>query len=309
MRTFGKRREPASPRQIQMSGERDTDRPFQMHPGDAEAPQTLPRHAKRLDLAGQADCVSSDVRGALSLAIRNIVLPRLVAARNAHDMALATHGRSITEQDIAALLSHVTTADQHLCEAMLTVLRLRGVSRQDVLLDLFQPVAQRLGEQWLSDECSFADVTLGVSRLIRLLRSDLMPRAIPHMKPQGLRILIASMPGEQHTFGGAVADDLFRSAGWDTMQWSGQDAAMLDAVVASSPFDIIGLSICNPALLLDLSGLAARLRRTCSGRATMLIAGGHAFGNIMAEPHAHGVDAIVLDVRQAVAKAHALLDT
>jgi MerR family transcriptional regulator, light-induced transcriptional regulator len=261
----------------------------------------------RLEQARSAPASGPDVRGALSQAIRNIVLPRLVAARNARDLALATYGRSITEQDISSLLAHVTTADQSIAEAMLTVLRLRGVPREDILLDLFQPVAQRLGDRWLSDQCSFADVTLGVGCLQRLMRSPAMPRTAPKSTVRHARILIACMPGEQHTFGAAVIDDLFRSAGWDTLQWAGQNPAILETVAAASPCDIIGISVGERMLLGELAPLAARLRRGGLARGTMLIAGGHAFDAENARPADYGVDAIVHDPRAAVRTAEALL--
>ncbi len=69
------------------------------------------------------------MRDALSEAIRSVILPRLVAARRARDIGLAHEGDRITEHDVAAMLADVLTPDQSVAEAMLTLLKLRGVSR------------------------------------------------------------------------------------------------------------------------------------------------------------------------------------
>jgi MerR family transcriptional regulator, light-induced transcriptional regulator len=255
---------------------------------------------------GRAD--SQDIRGALSEAIRSIVLPRLVAARRANDMALALDGSAVTERDVAALLSHVATADHNLAEAMLTVLALRGVSRADVLLELFQPVARRLGESWLDDDCTFADVTLGVGRLQRLMRSDAMPTPPRIAAAGGGRILVACLPGEQHTLGAAIVEDFFRSAGWDTVSWSGKDEATLEVVARAAPFDLIAISISDPHAVVDLAPIAGRLRRASSRSLAGILAGGRGVerGATAAEL---GVDAVVHDARAAVPAARSLLRT
>jgi MerR family transcriptional regulator, light-induced transcriptional regulator len=249
-----------------------------------------------------------DMRDALSDAIRNIVLPRLIAARKANCQTLAGGGPAIAGQDVAALLSHVTTADHSLSEAMLSVLRLRGVPREDILLDLFQPVAQRLGDMWLGDQCSFADVTLGVGRLQRLMRSDAMPASRRARSARPGRVLVAAFPGDQHTFGAAMIDDLFRSAGWDTVSWSGDLTANLEVIASSAPFDVIGISISDGGMTDGLKPLAERLRKAASRHLVGILAGGRAFQKSSGAPADYGVDAIVRDARTAVPTALTLLD-
>jgi methanogenic corrinoid protein MtbC1 len=288
-----------------MSGERDTKHVVKA-PGPAEALPFGPTSSKGLVSAFPDRDAAREIRGALSEAIRSIVLPRLIAARRANDVTLAMHGRAVTDQDVTALLSHVTTADHSLSEAMLQVLKLRGVSREDVLLELFQPVARRLGERWASDECSFADVTLAVGRLQRLIRSDSMPEARRSAGCSRGRILIASLPGEQHTFGAAVVDDFFRCSGWDTVIWQGPDQAILEIVAKSAPFDVVGLSIAREDRLDSIKPLARTLRAACSRHLVGILVGGNALeGKATAEEF--GVDAIVTDARSAVEAAEALI--
>jgi MerR family transcriptional regulator, light-induced transcriptional regulator len=246
------------------------------------------------------------MRDALSQAIRNIVLPRLVAARQAKGQAAFQLGTQVTGRDVSAFLSHVMTADHSLASAMLTVLTLRGVSREDVLLELFQPVARRLGDMWRNDDCSFADVTLAVGRLQRLMRSDAMPKARATTDTIGGRVLIACMPGEQHTFGAAIVEDFFLSAGWETVLWSGADRATLEVVARSAAFDVVGISIGDPGNLIALKPLATALRAGAAPRVIGVLAGGHALP-ATANAAELGVDAIVHDARAALPTAQTLL--
>jgi MerR family transcriptional regulator, light-induced transcriptional regulator len=246
------------------------------------------------------------MRDALSDAIRNIVLPRLVAARQAQGHAALSFGKQVTAHDVSAFLSHVMTSDHSLASAMLTVLTLRGVSREDVLLELFQPVARRLGDMWLNDDCSFADVTLAVGRLQRLMRSEAMPTARAAADAPSGRVLIACIPGEQHTFGAAIVEDFFLSAGWETVLWSGSDRATLEVVAHSAAFDVVGISIGDPGNLPALKPLAAALRAGVAPRVIGVLAGGHAVA-ATTNAAAFGVDAIVHDARAALPTAQTLL--
>lgn len=290
-----------------MSGERETEQAFQIHPGEPEVLRALPGSTRRFASHRPFRHHSAEMRDALSEAIRNIVLPRLVAARKAKDQNLAACGRMVTDEDVSGLLSHVATADHNLAESMLAALRLRGVSRQDVLLDLFQPAAQRLGDQWLDDQCTFADVTLGTGRLQRLMRSDAMPKMSHSPCQPGGRLLIATMPGDQHSFGASIVEDLFRQAGWDTLHWTGNDPVRLAALAASARYDVIALSVSEPHRLDGLKALAGKLRRASANRAAKVIAGGHAFASASAQASCYGVDAILTDARTAVDRVTALL--
>ncbi|MGL4241875.1 MAG: cobalamin B12-binding domain-containing protein [Beijerinckiaceae bacterium] len=234
------------------------------------------------------------------------MLPRLLAARRANDMHLAVEGCSVTAHDVDALLSHITTPDHSLAEATLAVLKLRGISREDILLELFQPVARRLGDMWRNDDCTFADVTLGVGRLQRLLRSEAMPPARRPVRAGRGSILIACLPGEQHTFGAFIIEDFFRQAGWETVTWSGAQDKTLETVARSAPFDVIGISVGNDHLLGGMKSMAQALRGVSSRHLMGIVAGGRALARD-ATASEYGVDAIVHDARAAVPTAASLL--
>jgi MerR family transcriptional regulator, light-induced transcriptional regulator len=289
-----------------MSGDGDTNHTFN-RPGSAEASRLAAGRAGRFGGRTVAARPARDMRDALSEAIRSIVLPRLLAARGAGGRTPRESGPAIGEHDIADLLSHVTSPDESIAEAALSALRARAVTRETVLLDLFTPAARRLGDQWLRDQCSFADVMLGIGRLKRLMRSDAMPKASHRRGAVTGRVLIASLPGDQHTLGAAIMEDLFASAGWDTLGWVGDDAGSLETIAAVAKVDIIGISISEHRTLQDLKPLTARLRQVMERRLVGILAGGRAFDQAAGAAADYGVDAIVRNARRAIATAEAVM--
>jgi methylmalonyl-CoA mutase cobalamin-binding subunit len=245
----------------------------------------------------------AEVHDALSDAIRMIVLPRMLAAHRKDAPCAAT---AISEADVGLLLSHVTTADPALAETLVTALRLRGVSRTDVLLNLFAVVARRLSSRWLRNECAFADVTLAIGRLRRLIRSESMPEP-PLAAERGGRILVASLPGDQHAIGAAILEDLFRSAGWDTAAWPGPDATALERMATAASFDLIGIPICDAERLDPVPSLAERLRRTVPCRLIGFVACDKTLATLPEDPAHLGLDAIIRDIRDAEPTARAML--
>jgi MerR family transcriptional regulator, light-induced transcriptional regulator len=260
------------------------------YPGSAEASRLGPDFSKRFNPA--------QIRDALADAIHSIVLPRLLEQRRT---AARTAARAeIARKDVAALLDCVAASDPGPAKALVEALKLRRASREAVLLDLFAPVAERLGDCWQHDEMTFADVMLGVGRLSALIQSDVMPA--PPAPIPGLRgaILVASMPGDQHTFGATIIEDILRSAGWDVLTWSGSDAGSLVRSAMAAPVDIIGISVSDAASLPALRSLAGRLKLATGNR----LAG---IARSKAAPGSLGVDSVLRDARKAVATVRGLL--
>jgi MerR family transcriptional regulator, light-induced transcriptional regulator len=277
-----------------MSGGRDT-KITQAAPGSAEVSRLASIGSNRFSAAQGSS--TFDVHDALSNAIRTILLPRMIAAHRKDAAAIG-------ETDVELLLSHVTTADPALAEGLLTAVRQRGVSRADVLLDLFAVVARRLGDRWRRDECTFAEATLAAGRLRRLIRSEGMPAPPPVVEGAG-RVLIASFPSDQHALDAAIAEDVFRSSGWTIAAWSGTDAAALDIVATTGAFDIMAMSVGDAEQRDRLPSLAARLRRASPARLIGIMTGGRA--GLPGDLGRLGLDAVIRDLREADSVARALL--
>ncbi len=99
--------------------------------------------------------------------------------------------------------------------AHLDALRAGGMSAEAVITEVLSATARHLGVMWEQDRCTFVDVTLGLSRLQQLLRIyGPAFEAEPALQGSGRRLLLAVVPGEQHTFGLAIVEEFFRRAGW-----------------------------------------------------------------------------------------------
>jgi MerR family transcriptional regulator, light-induced transcriptional regulator len=289
-----------------MSGYPDSETVFDsIHPGVAEVPERLPRHLKRLDRSGS----NLNNRSLLEDAIRRVALPRLLAARASQNAISQTAPSGINSRDVEQLLSHVTTSDHHIAEAAIMVLALRGISRADMLLHLFTPVAVRLHEEWLKDAVTFADVTLAVSRLRRLLGSSAMPQPPVCAASLSGRILISQLPGDSHGLGPAIVEDFFRNALWDTATLAPASEADLVDRVRREAFDVLALSVSQGSNLSSLALLIRQLRRESANSHLAIIVGGQPLAANPGIWTRTGADATAPDAACAVLVANTLLQT
>jgi methanogenic corrinoid protein MtbC1 len=260
---------------------------------------------------------SSRIRGAgpaapglrVAAAIEAALLPRLVMVHGARDAGVTP----LADAAVAALVEPFTTAlmvDDEAASArgLLQHLRDGGAGFETICLDVMAPAARRLGMMWEADDCDFALVTLGLSRLHRLMReldARFTATAIP-MDPGRVAIL-AVTPGEQHVFGLAMVGDFLRRAGWEIHDSIGaSNAEILDAV-RRTRFSVAALSCSTPQ---GLEGLAARigvLRAASRNRDLGVLVGGLVFVDNPGVVIRVGADAMAQDARAAVRQAERLL--
>jgi MerR family transcriptional regulator, light-induced transcriptional regulator len=287
-----------------MSGDPNLETVFDsIHPGEPGVAARPPRYSKRL-----YDLVEPGLsRDLLSDAIRALALPRLLAAHAVDGLPRSRAHSRITKADVGNLLAQISAPDFHVAEVTVMVLAQRGASREDILLNLFTPVARQLHECWVRDELTFADVTLAIGRLQRLLRSAAMPQAPLHYGCPGGSILIAPPPGDMHAFGSAVLEDFFRNAHWRTERLIPATADELVERVRAKPFDIIALSVNQDCHIGRLALLLRRMRRESANPRMLAMVGGHLLQED-ADAWKHiGADATAPDAATAIAVANKLL--
>lgn len=174
------------------------------------------------------------------------------------------------------------------------------LSLEDLFLGLLGPAARRLGQQWEEDTISFTDVTLGLGRLQGLFDTLRHSRLKSRARSHAPTILIAAVPGEQHTFGVAITDFTFSEAGWRVEAVTGLDHAGLMRRIAGSRADVLALSLSSHSLLPAAQELVAAVRALPDRAGLRIMAGG---AMVSLEPnlrHLLGADAIVHDAREAV---------
>jgi MerR family transcriptional regulator, light-induced transcriptional regulator len=309
-----------------MSDSTYTDAPA-YSPGGNSSGEASTREPARQDL---------DVMALLARVVQRDIVPNLITAnrpigeqalRADNDTAAASQlawydggfnaGRA--ERDMNFVGSHVRMADVarfvrllrstgiDAAPALVEVLLSRGISRSELYLDLLGPAARLVGDMWMDDECSFADVTMVVGRLQNILNSLRTDQLAPATARASASVLLSVAPGEQHSFGIAIVDAVFHDAGWDTTLSHTNDAEVLLEQIRVRRFDAVGLSLSNNDLRHVLTATILRMRAASANRDLLVLVGGPGFAHSPALAADVGADALIGPGLESAIEARGLL--
>ncbi len=211
--------------------------------------------SKERGLTGRQDAGAVDSDAQMARLVRTIegeIVPRLVMARRvvrapaAADRPDAKISADLKpdDADVKELVRVLLAHDVSFASAFVETVRQRGVSLEAVCLRLLAPAAREFGLLWEEDQCDFMQVTVGLCRLHHLLR-ELSPefRSETSARKVDRKILLAALPGDQHTFGITIVAQFLRKAGWEVWhEFPHSNADILDAV-RSQWFAVVGLSV------------------------------------------------------------------
>ena len=239
------------------------ERPSQLEGGRGELSD---REAAKHRLARLARTIETDV------------IPRLVQAHRP-GAANPQPGSTVPLQaDIDGFLKQIIIGSEPETLALVEGLRERGVSVESLYLDLFGPIARRLGEMWADDVCDFSTVTVALGRLQRLLRelSPAFGTEIEH-PANGRRALFVQPRDEQHSFGLSMVAEFFRRDGWDVIGGVGGAVASPVAMVRDEWVDVIGFSVGSDGRLPWLQETIAAVRAASRNTLLGVLVGGPPF--------------------------------
>lgn len=213
--------------------------------------------------------------------IEGEIIPRLLMVHSSAAHTGAAHtgqterGASISpaEAERFALMPLTATTDEMLAEV--DALLMRGVSVEAIFVDLLAPSARKLGECWDADICDFVDVTLGLTRLHEVLREVALrsPGVVGHISAPRTA-LFTPMPGDQHSFGTLMVEEIFNRAGWITDALvAPTQKSMLDHI-ASVQVDLIGLTLSNDSTSRAVGGLISAIRGVAANPHIRVLVGG-----------------------------------
>lgn len=177
----------------------------------------------------------------LSRIVAEHVLPQLVA-RHAPPPAPAVPPRSQRSREIAELARLVLGPEGDDPADYLLRLKDEGVSLDDLHAELLEPTARLLGDLWNEDKADFIDVTIGVSRLQRLVHVFEGLGQIPDYDEKR-RVLLAATPGEQHSLGSTIVQKFLRAGGWHVWSCASPDVAEAAEIAAREWFAVVGFSL------------------------------------------------------------------
>jgi methylmalonyl-CoA mutase cobalamin-binding subunit len=167
--------------------------------------------------------------------------------------------------------SLLATADLH---QVISQWLQRGFSLESIYLDGITQAARVLGQWWLSDEIDFGTVTVGSSRLHRLLY-DLSPQFLIDARPPiGATVLMLAEPESQHTMGLFMLSEFFRRAGWYTLVEQPKLDANVLRLLSGHWVDVLALSVSTDRQLQALRVLVRQARTISPNPHMTIIAGG-----------------------------------
>lgn len=283
----------------------------------AEDAPTLGREARAGRFATDADGLAAfrvqvDLNRAQSLSslIESEIIPRLMIAHAADRPASAQPVAEpvIDPAEVEAFAPLVMQVEADALLGHVATMLARGVSVESVMVDLLAPTARLLGEYWEQDRCDFVDVTMGLWRLQEVVH-ELASResADRPLSVGGHRALFASMPGDQHSFGTVVIDEMFRREGWLTDRLSEVETPDLLRRASDDWFDMIGLTIGCASHIGGVGGIIAALRNVSRNPRVSIMVGGPAFSADPDLAEQVGADGTARDAKLALRLAATLV--
>ncbi len=287
--------------------------------GDSDSDGIPPIHLSQLiENAGRYDgppTAASRAGGpGLDRTVEGEIIPRLMMLFDHHVSGAVAPAESPVERqvdtDLDDFVALVMERDaDEVCEY---VGRLRdgGEPLPSIYLNLLAPAARRLGEFWERDECTFAAVTVGISKMHQVLLR-FSPFFCANYAVDGdasNSVLVVPVPGEQHTFGLLMLVEFFRREGWNV--WSGAPRSIeeLAALVESQRFDVVGCSLSTDNNLASLPDMLRVVRERSKNKNIKVIVGGRLFSEQPELAGSVGADASAVDGLDAVRQAERLVD-
>lgn len=204
------------------------------------------------------------------------VIPRLLAAHRHDDaVVVAVGGDHVNAEEAVAFAPLALELEADALLDHVEVFLHRGVSVDTVFVELLAPAARQLGILWEDDRCDFIDVTMGLWRLQEIVR-ELSSRSPDRFGAEraARTALFSVFPGEQHSFGTVVIDDVFRRGGWASHYLSECTTPDLLDRVARQSFDLVGLTVSHDDHIGHLPSLVLALRSVSRNPNLCIMLGG-----------------------------------
>lgn len=147
-----------------------------------------------------------------------------------------------------------------------------GATVEVLYLGYLAEAARRLGRWWQEDRVGSVEVVIGAGRIYAIMRGLRRLFGPGQLRDGRFRAVFASVPGETHMLGVAMAADLLTMHGWEIDLRAGLDHDTLVTEIGSIAYPIIGLSASSTRMLFPLARLIVALRVSNPG-AWILVSG------------------------------------
>lgn len=248
----------------------------------------FPRNSKSsLTNAGKVHRARASNPETFDRLIEREILPRLLVAHSVdHAVVQAksaqSESTSVSQEEARRFAPLILETEAHELLVEIESMIARGVRVDSIFIDLLAPVARKLGEFWEEDACDFVDVTMGLWRLQEIMR-EIAVRHPAHSarRGQARSALFAQMPGDQHSFGTLMLEELFARAGWDSEALPETQRPGLLQICSENSFDLVGLTLSTDCNSGDVTNLVTAIRSVSQYPQVKVMIGGRA---VQADP-------------------------
>lgn len=186
----------------------------------------------------------------------------------------------IIEGHANRFVSLITCDDPQKTELFIAELLNLGVNVDSIVLDLIPRIARKLGEQWVSDNLSFTEVTIATGRLQKMIYSlDHLFQETKAYPSLTKRILISAAPGSHHTLGSLILSNYFTWAGWSVFHETAPSLSHIKKTVTAECLTAVALSIADYEQLDRLPDLIQIIRKRSLNPEIIVLVGGSLYNS------------------------------
>ena len=229
-------------------------------------------------LIGQDKQAANTELAALTSLIEDEIIPRLqmtFPTSQSGDFTASNDGKR-PEYDTQGFVTALLSEEPDNARQFVHDLVESGHSLSEIYQHLLTPSARHLGKLWEDDECSFAGVTIAITKIRHIFISTAPPFPV-HMADDDddpPSILLTTVPGEQHTFGLYLVVELFREAGWCVWSGTPRSTQELSDLVAREHYDVVGLSVVAKRNVAAVSRAIHNIRQQAKNPDLKILLGG-----------------------------------
>lgn len=235
--------------------------------------------------------------------------PRTREASIAPDVAVATEmPEHVQPADLRRFVRVLLTHDEQSAHDFAAELLERGVTSDRLYEGIFAESARQLGAMWLTDDCTFYDVTLASGRIQRLIREFSHQFLADYRYPGSTgRLLLCSSTDEQHSLGIAVLAEFFVRDGWDVHVGPGLASEGLLDKVRETEYNLLGFSVAVTSRLARVQQDIRRARQVSRNTDIKVVVGGSLINEDPSLAERLGADGYASDAASALAVARRVL--
>lgn len=228
---------------------------------------------------GSSEASKSAEESALTFLIEGQIIPRLMCAHTAEERLQKAEFRDPAAQiepaEAARFASLPLTMDADELLQEVEGFLDRGVPAEAIFVDLLAHSARRLGQLWESDACDFVDVTMGLWRLQEVMHEVAHAAPPPSSQRQNPpSALFSPVPGETHSFGALMVEEVFARAGWRSEVLLEPQRRELLKIIGENAYDLVGLTVSCDCLSAELKDIITAIRSVSKSPSTKVIIGG-----------------------------------